>query len=293
MITSSLNKKLLHCSFFLLLILTPFIGWAGNESQHYVLVSVAPHKFFVEKIAGDTVKVGLIVPQGSSAHTYEPTPKQVLKISKAEAWFRIGEGFEAKVLKVLTAHNPHLVVADLRTNVDMISADPHSGHHCCHCNSQDLHIWLSAREAKAQATTIANTLSKMYPENKEFYQRSLISFLQELDSLDNEISTILSTMKNRTVFVSHPAYAYFCRDYALDQLSLEVDGKDPTPQTLNMILNQARNKHIKKIFIQAQYSNKGAKLFAKELNAELVMLEPYSENFIDSMRNIAQNFAAQ
>lgn len=293
MTNSLLNQKLLSCFSFLFLILIPFVAWAANDTQHYVLVSVAPHKFFVEKIAGDTVKVGLIVPQGASAHTYEPTPKQVVKISKAEAWFRIGEGFEDKVLKVLTAYNPNLVVADLRTNVDMISADPHSGHHCCHCNSQDLHIWLSAREAKPQAITIANTLSTMYPENKEFYQRSLIAFLQELDSLDNEISNILSKMKNRTIFVSHPAYAYFCRDYGIDQLSLEVEGKDPTPQTLNMILNQARNKHIKKIFIQAQYSNKGAKLFAKELNAELVMLDPYAENFIDSMRKIARNFAAQ
>lgn len=264
----------------------------GDTSKH-VLVSVAPHKFFVDKIADGTVTVGLMVPAGASSHTFEPTPKQMLAASKADLWFTLGESFETRAIKALTAYNPEMKTVDLRTGVDMIKADPHSGCCCCCASSHDLHIWLSARQAKIQAATIANALSQRYPENAARYQTALKQFLQELDALDQQIDTILKPLKNRLIMVSHPAYAYFCRDYLLRQLSIEFEGKDPTPYQLNNILNQARAAGIKKVYIQAQYSSKGAKLIAKELGAEVVMLDPYAEDYINSMLEIARQFSKQ
>lgn len=262
------------------------------DAAPFVLVSVAPHKYFVEKIAGDTVQIELMVPAGASSHTYEPTPRQMLKASQADLWFRMGEGFEARVIKTLVSHKSPIAIIDLRKGVDMITADPHTGHCCCHVDSQDMHFWLSPRQAKIQASTIAEALSDRYPKQRGFYQENLKKFLQELDDLDREITQILQPMTLRTVMVSHPAYAYFCRDYGLQQLSIEFEGKDPTPWQMNNILIQARNLGIKKIFIQAQYSNKGARVFAKELKADVVMLDPYSENYKESMLAIARNFAS-
>lgn len=93
------------------------------------------------------------------------------------------------------------------------------------------------------------------------------------------------------LLVSHPAYAYFCRDYNLEQFSIEFEGKDPTPQQLTRVLQQARALKTKKIYIQRQYNNKGAKLVANELGAQLVMLDPYSENYLNTMHEIALRFA--
>jgi zinc transport system substrate-binding protein len=74
-------------------------------------------------------------------------------------------------------------------------------------------------------------------------------------------------------------------------MSIEFEGKDPTPQQLTKVLRQAREENIKTIFIQKQYNNKGAKLIARELNAKIVMLDPYAEDYMTSMREIAQAFA--
>lgn len=260
-----------------------------------VLVSVAPDKFFVEKIAGDTVKVELMVPAGASAHTFEPTPKQMLNASHADLWFQIGESFEPKAGKALQGHNPHLQMVDLRTGVDLI-IDAEGG---CHCSSHareccaDPHFWLSARQAKIQARTIAAALSTRYPKNAAVYRQRLETFLQELDALDQEITEILSPLKNRTIMVSHPAYAYFCRDYQLKQLSIEFEGKDPSPRQLTDVLTRARQAGIKAVFIQRQYNNKGAQLIAKELGVKTVMLDPYAEDYFTMMRDIANNFASQ
>jgi zinc transport system substrate-binding protein len=142
-----------------------------------------------------------------------------------------------------------------------------------------------------QARTIALALSKLFPQHQAHYQEGLSRLLEELKALDQTISEQLLPLKHRLIMVSHPAYAYFCRDYHLQQMSIEFEGKDPTPLQLTNLLNRARAAQIKKVFIQPQYNNKGAKLFAKELGADIVSLDPYSEHYFESMAEIAKQFS--
>lgn len=263
----------------------------ANQSSPTVLVSVAPHKFFVEKIAGSSVKVLLMVPAAASAHTYEPTPKQMLDATKADLWFYVGEGFEPRVRAALQSYHPEMQFIDLRQNLDLISCE--NGHRCCahHQSCYDLHYWLSPKQAKIQAETIASALSHRFPENATLYKNNLNEFLTELTHLNQEIEHLLTQPHNPVIMVSHPAYAYFCRDYGCQQLSIEFEGKDPTPQQLTKILNAARQNKIHTIFIQAQYSSKGAKLIAAQIGAKVVNLDPYSEHYFDSLLTIARAFA--
>lgn len=287
MTSRKLNNIRASCLLFLFCLFT----FSLQAETPTVLVSVAPYKLFIEKIAGDTVDVSLMVPAGASAHTYEPTPRQMIAAGKAAAWFTIGESFEGRAIPALKAHHPDMAIVDLRQGVDMIAADPLTGCCCCHANSQDLHIWLSPKQVQIQARTIALALSKLFPQNQARYQEGLNQLLNELKALNEQISEQLLPLKHRLILVSHPAYAYFCRDYGLQQMSIEFEGKDPTPLQLTNLLNQARAAHIKKVFIQPQYNNKGAKLFAKELGAEIITLDPYSEHYFDSMREIAKQFS--
>lgn len=263
-----------------------------GEEVPTILVSVAPYKFFAEKIAGSTVTVKMMVPAGASAHTYEPTPKEMMTASRAAVWFFIGEAFEEKAIKALKSHSPSMQVVDLRQGVDLITS--YQG--CPHCrgrNSEDLHFWLSPKQAAIQVKTIASTLMTLFPQHQTVYQENLNSLIEELHQLDQEISVLLTPLKNRTIMVSHPAYAYFCRDYNLKQLSIEFEGKDPTPMQLTEILKEARQEKIKKIYIQKQYNNKGARLIAYQIGAQVVMLDPYAENYPQSMQMIAHAFAIQ
>jgi zinc transport system substrate-binding protein len=270
----------------------------SKEGTPLLLVSVAPHKFFVERIGGDTVDVELMVPAGASPHTFEPTPKQMLRASRADMWLQIGEGFEPRATKALKSHHSEMILVDLRKGIDLITDSNSDGGHCHCCSSasgscEDPHFWLSLRQAKQQAKTIADALSARYPLHEKLYRSRLQLFLGELEKLDLELTSLLKPLKGKTIMVSHPAYAYFCRDYDLKQLSVEFEGKDPTPQQLTRILNKARQEKIKRIYIQVQYNSKGAKLIAKEIGAEVVTLNPYAENYLENMREIAKSFAQQ
>lgn len=263
-----------------------------DTRSHFITVSIVPYKYFVDAIAGDTVKVGLIVPANTSFHHYEPTPKQVLQTGTADIWFRIGESFEGRAMQALQSHYPKLKIVDLRKNVDLITVG-HEHRNCCNAEGADLHIWLSTRQVKIQAQDIANALIEMYPEHKVEYQERLSRLLKQLDELDSEITQILKPLQNRTIMVAHPAYAYFARDYNLMQLPIEYEGKDPSSKQLQKTLEQARAANVKTIFIQKEYNTKGPYLVAKELGANVVELSPYSGDYFVMMRTIAQRIAAK
>jgi zinc transport system substrate-binding protein len=281
-------------SYLICLLLAVLCCWTSpsyGKELPTVLVTVAPHKFFVDTIASGTVDVLLMVPAAASAHTFEPTPKQTIAASSADIWFQTGEGFETRVTAALRSHGTKMDFVDLRRNVDLIySKAGEAG--CCHCcptahdSYIDPHFWLSPRQAKIQAATIANTLSQHYPQHQALYTARLNAFQQQLDLLDKDLSALLSPLKQRAVMVSHPAYGYFCRDYNLQQLSIEFEGKDPTPQQLTSILMAARANKIDKIFIQQQYSSKGARLIAREIGAKVEILDPYAEDYLSSLRTI-------
>lgn len=260
--------------------------------SHYVIVSIAPYQSFVEAIAGDSAKVATVVPPAASFHSFEPNPKEIIKNSQADIWFRVGESFETRMMQALQAYRPAMKIVDLRSNVNLIVVNPGEATCPCHQGGEDLHMWLSPRVAKVQVTTIANALSEMYPENKEQYQERLNLVLNSLDALDSQLTQILQPLKNRTFMVSHPAYAYFARDYHLNQLPIEFEGKDPSPRQLTELLYRAKANKINTIFTQNQYSTKGANLIAKELHAKVVTLDPYSSDYFVMMHEIARQIAA-
>ncbi len=285
---SSIYSKFLLLFLYVAACFSPAIICAEKPT---VLVSLAPYKFFVEQIADGTVTVHLMVPAGASAHTYEPTPKEMLAAGHADLWFTIGETFESRAGKALQSHRPSLQLVDLRKGVDLISAHDQPGHTCSNPACLDSHVWLSPRQSKNQARAIAETLIQLYPENRPLYTTNLQRFLSELDALDKEIGELLAPLKQRVIMVSHPAYAYFCRDYQLKQLSVEFEGRDPTPQQLTRVIQEARANKIRAIFIQPQYNNKGARLIADTIGAKVVTVDPYSEDYFNSMREIARQFA--
>ena len=181
------NEKLKRCLighlkvFLVILFFASALAMADESiNRPRVLVSVAPYKFFINKIAKDTLQVDLMVPAGASAHTYEPTPKQILHASQADLWFTTGEVFENRAVNALKSHRPNLKVIDLQKGVHLIRTGCSHGHCSCCPGGVDLHFWLSAREAQTQAETIAEALIDAYPHRAAFYRQHLKAFQQEL-----------------------------------------------------------------------------------------------------------------
>ncbi len=240
-------------------------------AQPLVVVSVAPQKYVVERVAGNKVAVDVLVPAGASPHFYEPSAKQVIAASKGVAWFRIGEGFEQQALAHLSKR--------------MVVINQNKG-----C---DPHIWLSPRLLKAQAQEIAETLTSLFPEEKEVFEDNLSLFTKELEILDREIISKIQSSSSKTILVSHAAFGHFCSEYGLKQLSIEYEGKEPSARKVTQLLVKARAAKVNCVYIQPQYNTKGAKQVANALGVNVALLDPYKENVVENLYTIAHCFANQ
>lgn len=240
-----------------------------------VLVSVAPQKYLIEQIAGDQVSVAVIVPDGASPHTYEPTPKQMVKLGGGDVWFRIGESFESRLLSVF---GPTMEIVDQRDGIDLL----HAGCCCCH-DGHDPHIWLSPSLLKQEAKQIEAVLSRYCPEKSSLFQKNYLGLCNRLEKLDEQISEKLEMKRGSAILVSHPAFGYFCRDYGLKQIAIETEGKEPSSRRTLELIDEARKANICSVYLQQQYSMRGGKKIAKELGAEIVMVNPYDEDVISNL----------
>ena len=258
----------------------------GNQKP-LVLVSVPPYVYFVNEIAGGLVDVETLVPIGANPHVYEATPKEVQRHRKAVMWVYLGESLDKKVLQFFRETGQQIHIVDVARKVELLSDCEHE-EHCHHGEGADLHIWLSPVLAKQQARNIAGGLARLLPEQKDQIEANLASLLGKLDRLNEEIAALLLPMRGKAILVSHPAFAYFCKDYDLVQLSIEVEGKDPLPQDVTEILRKARSCHVQTVLVEPQYSNKGAELIAESLHLKTHMVDPYAEDYADNLLSIAQ-----
>ncbi|MBI9055250.1 MAG: zinc ABC transporter substrate-binding protein [Bacteroidales bacterium] len=261
------------------------------STKETIMVSILPQKYFVEKIAGDHYNVSVMIPPGASPVTYEPTPKQMRELTNSFVYFRIGHiEFEKSWMKNLVSVNPDMEVIDLSKNADLIEpehdhdAHSHEGHHH---HGVDPHIWTSPKEVKKQSKMIYNFLAKEAPEQNQEFENNYNIFIKEIDSLDNYLTQALEPYKDRKFLIFHPALSYIARDYGLEQISIEIDGKEPTPANIQRIIDVAKKENIKIVFVQKQFSAHNAEVIANEINGRVVKIDPLDYNWFESIQFIA------
>ena len=278
--------------FLLLILLLPLCSCKKSENENdeekpTVLVSIPPYSFFVKKIAGDTVTIETLVPVGANPHIYESTPKEVQRHQNAALWVYLGEMLDQKVRPFFDG----IQIIDVTDGIPLLSLSKDQCQYHTHDEGKDLHIWLSPKLSQIQAKKIAAALITLLPEKKELFIANLQHFLNELDDLDHQIATLLAPMHNKAILVSHPALGYFCKDYHLTQLSIEIEGKEALPQHVTQLLSQAQRYRVQSVLLEPQYSNKGAELIAQSLNLPTHMIDPYAENYAENLLMIAKVIA--
>lgn len=251
--------------------------FADNREPIPVLVSILPQKYFVDKIAGNLVKVTVLIEPGHAPATFEPTARQMELASQAKVYLRIGVPFEANALSRLQAANPSLRIVDTHATVAARVDD-----------SEDPHIWTNPLYVKEIAEIIKDALIALLPQKRQELQSNFVKFSKELTELDQDIRAVLKPLKKRKFMVFHPAWGHFARAYDLQQLAIEQHGKEPGAKTLAAIIQQGRQEKIHVIFIQEQFSKHLAERIAREIGAKVLKLDPLAENYTANIRFAAE-----
>ncbi len=289
-------KKIILCACFIAILM--MVGPVFAE-KITVLVSIAPQRYFVDQIAEGKVNVEVMVPPGADPHTYEPKPGQMVELSKAAVYFAVGMTFEEAWLPRFSAINKNmlLVHTDERVKKRVMKDHHHEGEHegeKPHLDHEGLdpHIWTSPPLVMLQARAILNGLLQVDPPNKDFYEKNYERFIDTLAALDMEIKTIIGTRKvGRRFLVFHPSWGYFADAYGLEEISIEVEGKEPKPAALKELIEESRKMGVKAIFVQPQFSRKIAETIAQAIGAKLVSADPLAEDWAENLKRVAREFS--
>lgn len=293
---------------FLFLVLLLVSCTSRTEKEKIVTVTIEPQRYFAEAIAGDKYSVKSMVSAGLNPENYDPTPRQMVDLGKSEAYFKIGRiGFEQAWMDKIRENNPELKIFDLSEGFDFVSdslpaarafhtddEEDEAGDSTGHLHSHggvDPHLWSSLSGARQVAYNTLQAFIALDPENKAYYTQNYQTLLQDMNETAKVVHNDLDALQNRTFIIYHPALTYLAREFGLTQLSIELDGKEPSPSQLKKLIETARENGVKVVFVQQEFDKKNAELIAKETGCTLVSINPLSYDWNGEMIRISNALA--
>lgn len=268
----------------------------SNAEKISVLVTIVPQIELVSNIGGDYVDVTVMVPAGQSPHSFEPTPDQMIEVAKASAYFKVGSGveFELAYMNTILEQNSDLIVYDCSREIDVVSFDEHFGQKDYFTDEDmdhnhsgtDPHIWASPVNFKKMAEVVYDGLIEIDPNHQEKYYENYQSYISKLDSLHDNLSSMLQPYEGKSFMVYHPAWGYFGDTYNLEMIAIEEGGKQPGPAGIAAIIDQAKNQSINVIFISPQFDTSSAQTIADEIGGEVVSADSLTSDYILTLENL-------
>lgn len=270
-----------------------------------VFVSVLPQKYFVQQIGKDHVDVQVMVQPGASPATYEPKPRQMAALAGARLYFSIGVAFESVWLDKIMAANPAMRLVPTDAGIRKIPMATHHHHdeetpldgkddhgETADHGILDPHIWLSPPLVKQQAGKIRDALKVADPPHSADYDANYQNFVAAIERLDDTLKKTFAGKNGLQFMVFHPAWGYFAHAYGLEQVPIEIEGKNPKPAQLQALIAHAREQQIRVVFVQPQFSTKRAELVAREIGGQVVFADPLALNWMANLQEVAGKFAA-
>jgi len=293
-------KKVIFPVLVLLFFAAACNGPAVADSKRVVTVSIPPFRYFIEAIADSDFIVNVMLPPGADHHSWEPLPRQITALAGSEVFFIDGYlGFENAWLGRFKEVNPSMRISNLSDGISLIEpnidqkgiGDEHDGHG--HDEGVDPHYWLSPKEATVIAANVNNTLKALNPSQSKRYDLNCSSLLEKIAFVDTVVRRNIKEISSPAFMIFHPALTYLARDYGLEQISFEDEGKMPSPARMKELIDFTREKGMKIIFVQAEYDIKSAGVIAAETGTKLVVINPMNPEWDNCVIEISNALAGK
>ena len=286
-----MKKKLCTCLLALILLLSGCSSApADNDDPRLqVVCSLFPYYDFVRAIGGEHVNATLLVPAGRETHSFEPTPLDVITMSRADVFIYNGGESEYWVHEILESSGDtiaytlcmmdHIDALEEEIVEGMQGASEHDHdhdheedeHH--HEISYDEHIWTSPVGAKELCRAICETLCAADSAHAADYRASLDAYLAQLDALDQAFRAVVSDAQRCTlVFGDRFPLLYFCKTYGLDYRAAFhgcAGDTEPSLATLKYLIDKVNGEGIPVVYTIELSSRKIANAIAETTGAEV------------------------
>lgn len=256
----------------------------SGSDKKTIFVTITPMQSIIEEITAGDFDIEVIVPKGASPETFEPTPKQVTSFSDAEFIFSTGLiDFEQSLVERIGGNAE---VVNLSNGIELIAGSCSHGNHK-HKHGVDPHIWTSPRALRTMVTNAHKAIMAHYPDSVK-YTEATGRLLERIDALDTYCATRIKAEGVEAMMIYHPAYTYYARDYGIEQIAIEHDGKEPSLRQTTALIEKAKEHGVKAILRQPQYSEDKVRAIANDAGAEIITTDPLAEDILGEIERVTE-----
>jgi len=201
----------------------------------------------IQSVGGDRVDVTNLVPVGASPEDYQPTPRDILTLRRAQLLVENGGGLEGWLSHTVeSAKNPALRILVCADGLPLRGGNPH--------------LWMDPEFARVYARKIRHALTLVDPAGAADYARNARAFDKRLLALEawirGQIATIPPDQRNMIVF--HDAWTYYDERFGLRTIGVveQSPGQEPNPHALADLVTLAERSHVHAVFAEPEYSPK-------------------------------------
>jgi len=255
-----------------------------------VVTTFLPTTHFTQTVAGTRAAVIPLIPTNVDPHDFQARPQDVQTLASADVLVKNGLGMEKFLEKLIAnANNANLRVIDTSEGVtplmnkDKVQGDSHEHSHShahdhghSHEDShghthgpENPHIWLDPKRVQQQVKNIRDGLIAADPEGAEIYQTNAMEFINQLQTLDQEITEMLTPFQGKTFVTYHNAAPYFADSYGLNVTFLVgIPSLNPSPQDVRRVMDTVQASELKTLLTEPGASD-AFKTLAQDLGVNV------------------------
>lgn len=275
----NLLKKLVPLLVVLLAACGVQTGDQEDDGQLNIVTTFYPVYHFTNQVVGENGHVTVLLGAGQDTHNYEPTPKDMAAISEADVFVYSSEYMETWVPAVLeTLKESDVKIIEAAEDLTFYEAESDDEEEHTeddgHNHAVDPHVWLDPLYAKQMVETISSVIQTVDQENREVYQEQTATFVQELETLDEEYQAAFEAAHNRTFVTQHAAFGYLVRRYNLEEIAISslTSNQEASPAKLAEITKYIQDNNVEVIYYQNTGNASLAEAVANETGIEKEIL---------------------
>lgn len=210
----------------------------NNDGKMNIVTTIFPEYDWVMNILGekkDAANVTLLLDNGIDLHSYQPTPKDIVTISKCDLFIYVGgesdewvdDALKQAVNKDMKVINLMETLGDAVKEEEVIEGMEEEEHDHDHEEGEDHdhdheeieydeHVWLSSSNAEVIVKEIGKSISAIDKDNADYYNNNVTSYVNSLKDLDNRYAeAVKAGTKNTLLFADRFPFRYLVDDYNL------------------------------------------------------------------------------
>ena len=227
-----------------------------DETKLQIVCTSFPAYDFAREIAGDRAELTLLIKPGSEVHSYEPTPKDMIRIQESDLFICNGGESEQWAKTLIT---PDLNTIYMMGCVDTVEESADGIYNAEDGEPElDEHVWTSPLNAIKISEEICNALCKLDTDNAEAYKTNFTAYKAQLMALDREFRQVIKNSgKHTLVFADRFPMRYFALEYGLDCYAAFPgcsSETEPSAKTVAYLIDRVRENKIPAV-LYMEFSN--------------------------------------